>query len=739
MHVNVCHSNSFSDKELNYFVELQINNSYGRNEQLQLEQSSPIPTGCFFANLGYHDTFDENYVRMYSKRYPSLRTSLIIENTLQNISSTEFAECHIFASYRPANERFKQTITISKQIASDLQDVMGNDEEWKKLNEYLCILEKQAHSPKSPEKLLELQFSNFLEVTGSHNSTFMCFWDLTQQLNKLDLYLLDNSTSKENKGFRSLNETFRELRKLNDIYENLDLKTVGLRPSIQEIVPALQDCRDILNKITKNLEKTEIEEVFKSELEESQHSPEMESLLEETIKCFVAALAEVRYIFNLHISRIQISIESKKDQYRETQLTEEDFKNVMSSLVILVHRAEMKQCDELPLLELTKLPLLEMIIKVLGRWPPSQRPFYRIQSQLGKLDSHDTIKLHEELYKELREELSEEEKQNYPELTPTENTEEHKTPKFRISKLQEIIFEKSQELVAMIPSFGFDHPPYTKNNEDNHTLDLLWLESVTTRLVESVELTAENSTFGFDHPLSTKNKEENNALDLRRLKSIKTILIESVKLTAMSSFFGFDYPPNMKNSEENNALDLHRLESTMTILMESVDLMEMNSSFGYTHPLHRLLSLLQNFSFDPKEPYSMMNERNCMRSFIASGVLCSESMRKCSILSEKGGTLDSLKLINSFSPFGETNTTLNMPQRLKDLYARHRDKNFHQNVSAAIVASKQILYNAISRTRVMCRIHIFVLEGTKKNDIDDTLKKIFPEARIKHFEATNRR
>ena len=541
----------------------------------QIRKINDIPTGCLFASLGYRKIFERTTVldNLYPEMCPSVKMSFIGDNEMQNISSTEFAECHIFASYSPARN-FKALIQMSNRIASDLQDVMGNDEEMMKLKEYICTLNKRVDSPKSHKMLLELQKLSAQEVMSSIKEAQNPLNALRAHLDKLDRWFPMDSER-----LRSLNMTFQELLKLQNIQEDLAPNLQNFESLTQEIVPRLQDSKNILSKLTRKLEKIEeFEAEVKSELEESQHIPEVELILEKTIKFFVDALSNLQETFNLQNDLVLKMIAAKEDHNREAQI-EVEWRNVMRSLAIVAHRVHIK-FNYNTLLELTKLPLLEMILKVL-KLPHSTDCFRRIGYKLASSDSYETKKLHEELYKGLREELSEEEKKHYKELCPTKNTEE-----------------------------------------------------------------------------------------------------------------------NTSHSNEEKAF-----------------------WFGFYHPLSELLDFLSHF----RERHILEREK-FFKLLIASGVLGSESLSR-----NESGTNHILYAHETLPDFLANElkklvNSLKIPHPLGGI-------NSERSISEAIFDSKQILYNAISRARVMCRIYILVDDYTENGAIDYTLKRLFPEARIKHDKA----
>ena len=276
-----------------------------------------------------------------------------------------------------------------------------------KLKEYICTLKKRADSPRSNKVLLELQKLSAQEVMSSLKKAHNPLKDLTAGLDKLDRWFPMNRER-----LCSLNMTFQELRKLQNIQEDLALNLQNFESLTQEIVPRLQDSKDILSKVTRRLEKIEeFESEVISELEESQHIPKVKVILKEIIKFFVDALSYVQDTFNLQNDLVLKMMAAKEDRDAKIEV---EWKILMRSLAILAHRVQIKLGSNTPL-ELTKLPLLEMIIKEL-RLPPSQRSFSRVLHQQKLSDSYETNKLREVLYKELRKELGEEEKRNYKEI-----------------------------------------------------------------------------------------------------------------------------------------------------------------------------------------------------------------------------------------------------------------------------------------------------------------------------------
>ena len=863
--VNVCHSKHQSDRhqsdrQLQEFVQLQIRKINDRNKQLKLaEQNSPIPTGCFFASLGNRKIFERTTVfdNLYPEMCPSVKMSFIGDNEMQNIASTEFAECHIFANYDSRARNFRVLFQMSNRIASDLQDVMGDDEEFMKLKERICTLKKRTDSLKLHKILLEEVMSCIMKAEKSLS-------DLTCHLYKLDLLLKDNSVSQESKRLRSLNMTFKELRKLQNIQEDLAPNLQNFESLTQEIVPRLQDCKDILSKITQKLEKREeFEAEVESELKELQHIPKVK---QETIKFFVDALSHVQETFYLQNDLVLKIMAAKEDHSREAK-TEVELKNVMCSLVILAHRVHIKFGSNTPL-ELTKLHLLEMKRKEL-RLPKIQRTFSRILRQTTPekwSDSYETNKLHEWLYKELREYLSEEEKRNYkeigleklsaqgmimmssikkadkswydlkcrlyqladaedcfvkdseilrflnetfkelcklqyiqedlaPNLQNFESLTQEIVPRLQDSKdivikvarryedfeaevkseleelqhkperyltLQETMnfssflqalshvqgtFNLQNDLVLKMMAAKEDHSREAKTEVElknvtrslapracradfkiGHKEPLLELTKLPLleMIIKVLELPRSTDRFRrIEYKLAFSDSYETKKLHEELYKGLREELSEEEKKNYK------ELCPT-KNTEENNSLGLHRLES-LEFRMRMYSNEEKAFWPGFYHPLFELLDFLLHFSFDPREPHDILYRENFVKLLIASGVLGSESLRRYRNTSGTDHIFDFHELIETLPDF----LAIELKKLVKSLEIPHPlgDINRERSISEAIFDSRQILYNAISRARVMCRIHIIVDDYTENGAIDCTLKRLFPEARIKYDKA----
>ena len=839
------------------FVERQIWKINDRNEQLKLEQNSPIPTSCFFASLGNRKIFERTTVSRYSGMCPSVKMSLLGDNAMQNIASTEFAECHIFASYSPARN-FRVLFQMSNRIAPDLQDVMGNDEEFMKLKEHICTLKKRTDSLKLHKILLE-------EVMSCKMKAEKSLSDLTCHLHKLDLLLKDNSVSQESERLRSLNVTFKELRKLQNIQEDLAPNLQNFESLTQEIVPRLQDSKDILSKIAQNLEKREeFEAEVESELKELQHIPKVK---QETIKFFVDALSHVQETFNFQNDLVlkMMAAKAKEGHNREAKI-EVEWKNVMCSLAILAHRVHIKFGSNTPL-ELTKLPLLEMIRKEL-RLPKLQRSFSRILHQQKWSDSYETNKLHEVLYyKELREYLSEEEKRNYKEIDLEKSSAQVMMSsikkaekswydlKYRLYQLadaedcfvkgteilrflnetfkelcklqyiqedlapnlqnfesltQEIVprlqdskdivikvarrFEKTQDFEAEVKSEleELQHKPerYLTSLETMNFISFLEaLSHVQGTFNLQNDLVLKMMAAKEDHSREAKTEVElknvtrslapracradfkighkEPLLELTKLPLLEMI-IKVLKLPRSTDRFrriGYKLASSdsyetkklheelykglreelseeekknykelcpTKNTEENNSLGLHRLES-LQLRMIRYSNEEKAFWLGFYHPLFELLDFLLHFSFDPRKPHDILYRENSVKLLIASGVLGSESLRRYRNTSGTDHSSDFHELIETLPDF----LANELKKLVKSLEIPHPlgDINRERSISEAIFDSRQIMYNAISRARVMCRIHIIVDDYTENGAIDCTLKRLFPEARIKYDKA----
>ena len=781
---------------------------------------------------------------------PSVKMSLLGDNAMQNIASTEFAECHIFANYDSPAGNFKVLIQMSNRIASDLQDVMGNDEEFMKLKEHICTLKKRTDSLKLHKILLE-------EVMSCKMKAEKSLSDLTCHLHKLDLLLKDNSVLQESERLCSLNMTYKELRKLQNIQDDLAPNLQNFGSLTQEIVPRLQDSEDILSKITPKLEKTEdFEAEVKSELEELQHIPEVELILKETIKFFVDALSHVQETFYLQNDLVLKMMAAKEDHNREAKI-EVKWKNVMCSLAILAHRVHIKFGSNTPL-ELTKLPLLEMIIKEL-RLPKLQRSFSRILHQQKWSDSYETNKLHEVLYyKELREYLSEEEKRNYKEidleklsaqvmmssikkaekswydlkyrlyqladaedcvvkdsellrflnetfkeLCKLQNIQEDLAPNLQNfeSLTQEIVprLQDSKDIVIKLARRYEDFEAEVKSEleELQHKPERKLTLLETTNFISFLEAVSHvQETFYLQNDLVLKmmaakedpSREAKTEVELKNvtrslapracradfkighkeplLELTKLPLLEMIikvlklprstdrfrrigyKLASSDSYetkklheelykglreeLSEEEKKNYKelcptkNTEENNSLGLHRLES-LQLRMIRYSNEEKASWLGFYHPLFELLAFLSHLSFDPREPHDILYREGFVKLLIASGVLGSESLRRYRNTSGTDHSSDFHELIETLPDF--------LAIELKKLVKSPKIPRPFKSLSEAIFDSRQILYNAISRARVMCRIHIIVDDYTENGAIDCTLKRLFPEARIKHDKA----